>query len=150
MNEMKTDSDLDPIRENETYKELVAHYDSLFIETNRLPELIYKYDKNNGKDYDAIMPEFPGGEMKLLEYIAMNVKYPDIARQKGISGRVFVTFIVEPDGSISNVGILKGIGSSCDQEAYRVVKAMPKWKPGEKDGKKVRVSYMLPVNFMLR
>ena len=96
------------------------------------------------------MPEFPGGEMKLLEYIAMNVRYPDIARQKGISGRVFVTFVVEPDGSISNVGILKGIGSSCDQEAYRVVKAMPKWKPGEKDGKKVRVSYMLPVNFMLR
>lgn len=137
MNEMKTDSDLDPIRENETYKKLVAHYDSLFIETNRLPELIYKYDKTNRKNSEAdMMPEFPGGEMKLLEYIAMNVRYPDIARQKGISGRVFVTFVVEPDGSISNVGILKGIGSSCDQEAYRVVKAMPKWKPGEKDGKK--------------
>lgn len=151
MNEMKTDSDLDPIRENETYKELVAHYDSLFIETNRLPELIYKYDKNNRKNSDVdMMPEFPGGEMKLLEYIAMNVKYPEIARQKGISGRVFVTFIVEPDGSISNVGILKGIGSSCDQEAYRVVKAMPKWNPGEKDGKKVRVSYMLPINFQIR
>lgn len=151
MNELKTDSDLDPIRENETYKELIAHYDSLFVETNHLPELIY----SQVKDSRAIpevdeMPQFPGGESELLRYVAENVKYPNEARKKNISGRVFVQFVIEPDGSVSNIQILRGIGSICDQEAYRVVQSMPKWKPGKKDGKKVRVEYVLPINFKLR
>lgn len=149
MNQLKTDSDFDPIRENETYKKLVAHYDSIFVETNRLPETIYSYDHTKDPNVDE-MPQFPGGESELLKYVAMSVNYPSKAREKGISGRVFVQFVVEPDGSISNIQILRGIGSICDQEAYRVVKSMPKWKPGEKDGKKVRVRYVLPINFKLR
>ena len=96
------------------------------------------------------MPAFPGGEAKLMEYVAKNVKYPQIARETGIQGRVFVNFVVEPDGSVSNVTVLRGIGGGCDEEAMRVVKNMPKWKPGKQRGKAVRVSYMLPVNFKLQ
>ncbi len=96
------------------------------------------------------MPSFPGGEQKLLEYVAKNVKYPQIARESGIKGRVFISFVVEPDGSVSNVKVLRGIGGGCDEEAMRVVKSMPKWKPGKQRGKAVRVSYMLPVNFQLQ
>ena len=96
------------------------------------------------------MPSFPGGEAKLMEYVAKNVKYPQIARETGIQGRVFVNFVVEPDGSVSNVSVLRGIGGGCDEEAMRVVKNMPKWKPGKQRGKPVRVQYMLPVNFKLQ
>ena len=96
------------------------------------------------------MPSYPGGEAKLMEYVAKNIKYPQIARETGIQGRVFVGFVVEPDGSVSNVKVLRGIGGGCDEEAMRVVKSMPKWKPGKQRGKAVRVSYMLPVNFKLQ
>ncbi|MBR4468818.1 MAG: energy transducer TonB [Bacteroidales bacterium] len=96
------------------------------------------------------MPAFPGGEAKLMEYVAKNVKYPQIARETGVQGRVYVNFVVEPDGSVSNVSVLRGIGGGCDEEAIRVVKNMPKWKPGKQRGKAVRVSYMLPVNFKLQ
>jgi len=96
------------------------------------------------------MPSYPGGEQKLMEFVAKNIKYPQIARETGIQGRVFVGFVVEPDGSVSNVKVLRGIGGGCDEEAMRVVKSMPKWKPGKQRGKAVRVSYMLPVNFKLQ
>ena len=96
------------------------------------------------------MPAFPGGEQKLMEYVGKNIKYPQIARETGIQGRVFIGFVVEPDGSVSNVKLLRGIGGGCDEEAMRVVKSMPKWKPGKQRGKAVRVSYMLPVNFKLQ
>lgn len=95
-------------------------------------------------------PEFPGGPAKLLEYVQKNLKYPMMARESDIQGKVFVGFVVEKDGSISNVKVLRGIGGGCDEEAMRVVKSMPKWKPGKQRGKAVRVSYMLPVNFKLQ
>lgn len=96
------------------------------------------------------MPSFPGGEAKLMEYVAKNIKYPQIARETGIQGRVFVGFVVEPDGSISNVKLLRGIGGGCDEEAMRVIKSLPKWKPGKQRGKAVRVSYQIPVFFKLQ
>ena len=96
------------------------------------------------------MPAFPGGEAKLMEYVAKNIKYPQIARETGIQGRVFVGFVVEPDGSISNVKLLRGIGGGCDEEAMRVIKSLPKWKPGKQRGKAVRVSYQIPVFFKLQ
>lgn len=96
------------------------------------------------------MPAFPGGEGKLMEYVAKNIKYPQIARETGIQGRVFVGFVVEPDGSISNVKLLRGIGGGCDEEAMRVIKSLPKWKPGKQRGKAVRVSYQIPVFFKLQ
>ena len=96
------------------------------------------------------MPSYPGGEQKLMEYVAKNIKYPQIARETGIQGRVFVGFVVEPDGSISNVKLLRGIGGGCDEEAMRVIKSLPKWKPGKQRGKAVRVSYQIPVFFKLQ
>ena len=96
------------------------------------------------------MPSFPGGDAKMYEYLGKNIKYPQIARETGIQGRVFVNFVVEPDGSVSNVKVLRGIGGGCDEEAMRVVKAMPKWTAGKQRGKAVRVSYTLPVVFKLQ
>ena len=96
------------------------------------------------------MPSFPGGEGELLKYVATHIKYPQIARETGIQGRVFVGFVVEPDGSVSNVKILRGIGGGCDEEAVRVIKSLPKWKPGKQRGKAVRVSYQIPVLFKLQ
>ena len=97
-----------------------------------------------------IMPAFPGGEGKLFEFISKNIKYPQLARETGTQGRVYISFIVEPDGSISHVELLRGIGAGCDEEAMRVVKAMPNWSPGRQCGKAVRVVYNLPVNFKLQ
>ena len=96
------------------------------------------------------MPDFPGGVAKLSEYLQKNIKYPQMARESGIQGRVFVNFVVEPDGSVSHVNVMRSLGGGCDEEAMRVVKAMPKWKPGKQRGKPVRVSYILPVNFKLQ
>ena len=95
------------------------------------------------------MPEFPGGSAKLMEYIQKNIKYPMMARESDIQGRVFVNFVVEPDGSISNVAVLRGIGGGCDEEAVRVVNSMPKWKPGTQKGKPVRCQFVLPIKFEL-
>ena len=96
------------------------------------------------------MPSYPGGDVKLYEYLGKNIKYPQIARESGIQGRVFVNFVVEPDGSVSNVKVMRGIGGGCDEEAMRVIKSMPKWKPGKQRGKAVRVTYTIPVVFKLQ
>ena len=96
------------------------------------------------------MPEFPGGDKELYQFIADNLKYPAEAKEKGIKGRVFVNFIVEPDGSVSDIRVLRGIGGGCDEEAVRIVESMPKFKPGMQNGEAVRVSYTVPVNFKLQ
>ena len=95
-------------------------------------------------------PEFPGGTAKLLEYVQKNLKYPMMARESDIQGRVFVGFIVEKDGSITNVQVLRGIGGGCDEEAVRVVQSLPKFKPGKQRGNPVRVQYTLPIVFRLQ
>ena len=97
-----------------------------------------------------VMPEFPGGEQAMMKFVAENVQYPEEAKEKEISGRVFVSFIVEKDGSVNEVNVKKGIGGGCDEEAVRVVKAMPKWKPGKMKGEAVRVSYQMPIFFKLQ
>ena len=95
------------------------------------------------------MPEFPGGRSAFMKYLVTNIRYPNKAKDNGKSGRVFVNFMVEPDGTISNVRILHGICPSIDKEAVRVIKMMPKWEPGIYDGEPVRVSFNLPVTFTL-
>ena len=97
-----------------------------------------------------VMPEFPGGEQAMMDFVGKNVQYPKEAMEKEISGRVLVGFIVEKDGSVNEVKIVRGIGGGCDEEAVRVVKAMPKWKPGKQDGKTVRVSYTMPFFFKMQ
>lgn len=92
-------------------------------------------------------PEFPGGMEALYKFIQDNVQYPQLALDNGIEGKVYVTFVVEEDGSITNPRLLRDIGGGCGQEAIRVVKMMPKWKPGTKYGKPVRVQFNLPVSF---
>ena len=94
-------------------------------------------------------PEFPGGDKALREYILNNIKYPEVARTSGITGTVYVQFVVEKDGSISDVKVVRGIGGGCDEEAVRVVKSMPKWKPGKQRGQPVRVYFTLPIEFKL-
>ncbi|MBP7506797.1 MAG: TonB family protein [Prolixibacteraceae bacterium] len=96
------------------------------------------------------MPEFPGGELALRKWIADNIKYPVIAAENGIQGKVYVQFVVDRDGGISNARIARGIDPSLDQEALRVVNNLPKWKPGMQRGKPVRVSYTVPINFQLQ
>ncbi len=95
-------------------------------------------------------PEFPGGPGKLLEFVQKNLKYPMMARESDIQGRVFVGFVVEKDGSITNVRVLRGIGGGCDEEAVRVVQSLPKFKPGKQRGNPVRVAYTLPIVFKLQ
>ena len=95
-------------------------------------------------------PEFPGGVEALYKYIQQNIKYPQLAKENNITGRVFVTFVVEKDGSVSNVKAARDIGGGCGAEAVRVVKSMPKWSPGKQRGKAVRAAYTLPVNFTLQ
>ncbi len=94
-------------------------------------------------------PEFPGGASALLGYLGKNIKYPAAASRANVSGRVFMTFVVNTDGSIQDAQVLKGLGFGCDEEALRVVKTMPKWKPGKQSGRPVRVKYNLPVSFVL-
>ncbi len=96
------------------------------------------------------MPSFPGGEAELFKYLGKNTKYPEMASAAGISGVVHVTFVVDKDGKIKDVKVLRGIGGGCDEEAIRVVKNMPTWKPGKQRGKSVSVQYNLPVRFTLR
>ena len=94
------------------------------------------------------MPQFPGGSVQ--KWIAKNVKYPMIAQENNIQGKVFVQFVIEKDGSVSDVKVARSVDPSLDKEAIRVVKAMPKWKPGKQRGKPVRVSYTVPINFQLQ
>jgi len=96
------------------------------------------------------MPEFPGGELALRQYIANAIKYPVIAQENGIQGRVYVTFVVNTDGSIADARIARGVDPSLDKEALRVVNILPKWKAGKQRGKPVRVSYTVPINFVLQ
>ncbi len=95
------------------------------------------------------MPQYPGGVQEMMNFLANNIQYPEQARRKEIQGRVFVNFVVEKDGSVSNVNILRGIGAGCDEEAIRVVELMPKWKPGKQNGQPERVSFNLPIKFTL-
>ena len=95
-------------------------------------------------------PEFPGGIEALYKFIQSNLKYPQLAKENNIEGRVFVQFVVEKDGSVSNVKAARDIGGGCGNEAVRVVKSMPKWAPGKQRGKAVRAAYTLPVVFKLQ
>ncbi|MBP5328169.1 MAG: energy transducer TonB [Bacteroidales bacterium] len=95
-------------------------------------------------------PEFPNGEDNMYKYLGANIKYPKDALENGIQGTVVVKFVVEKDGTISNVKAIRKIGGGCDEEAVRVVKRMPRWKPGKQRGKPVRTEFTLPIQFKLR
>jgi len=94
------------------------------------------------------MPEFPGGDAKMFEYISKNLEYPPLAKENSIQGRVVVQFVVDENGKITNAKILKGIGWGCDEEALKVIHSMPRWKPGKQRNKAVPLRYNLPIRFV--
>lgn len=96
------------------------------------------------------MPSFPGGAAALMQYLGSNIKYPVVAEENGVQGRVVCTFVVEKDGSITDVRVVKSVDPSLDKEAVRVVKGMPRWIPGKQNGAAVRVKYTVPVTFRLQ
>lgn len=96
-----------------------------------------------------VQPEYPGGDEARILYLQKNIQYPSEARKAGIQGTVYLTFVVEIDGTLTDVRILRRIGGGCDEEAVRVVKMMPKWKPGTQKGKPVRVQFNMPLRFIL-
>ena len=104
------------------------------------------------KVFDVVeeMPSFPGGQGALMSYLASNIKYPVVVQENGVQGRVIVSFVVERDGSISDVRVARSVDPSLDREAQRVVKSMPRWKPGKQNGSAVRVKYTVPVVFRLQ
>lgn len=94
-------------------------------------------------------PSFPGGQDKMMEFIGKKLKYPKKARKKGIQGRVVISFVIDEQGKVTDTKVVKGIGHGCDEEALRVVKKMPRWKPGSQSGQNVKVRYVLPIRFVL-
>lgn len=108
--------------------------------------------KKNDMVFDVVevMPQFPGGQIAMLQYLMKNIKYPEQAMKEGIQGRVTVRFIVEKDGSISDVKPVLSVHPLLNKEAVRVVESMPKWSPGKHNGKPVRVRFNLPVMFKLK
>lgn len=112
-------------------------------------ELIESAGVNSICGNSKVPPQYPGGYEALITYLIHHVKYPPEAFKKKIEGKVIVTFVVEKDGSITNVKVKSAVHPALDAEAVRVVKSMPKWKPGTENGKAVRVNYVLPITFKL-
>lgn len=108
--------------------------------------------QKNQKVFDIVeqMPEYPGGQAALFEYLSKNIKYPADAEKKKVEGKVFVTFVVDTDGKITDVSLLKKVFPSLDAEAVRVISAMPNWIPGKQKGQVVRVKYTVPIMFRLK
>jgi protein TonB len=96
------------------------------------------------------MPEFPGGMGALISYLGKTVDYPVIAQENGIQGKVYVAFVINSDGQVSDAKVIRGVDGSLDKEALRVVNGMPKWKPGKQSGRAVRVSFNVPISFVLQ
>ena len=117
--------------------------------TGEIPMDGYDIPESDVVMFADVMPEFPGGTNAMFDFIRKNVKYPESAKEKGIEGRVYVNFVIDKDGSISDIKVLRGLCKEIDEEAVRVVKAMPKWNPGMQDGEPVRVQYMLPFYFKI-
>ena len=108
--------------------------------------------QKNQKVFDIVeqMPEYPGGQAALFEYLSKNIKYPADAEKKKVEGKVFVTFVVDADGKITDVSLMRKVFPSLDAEAVRVISAMPNWIPGKQKGQVVRVKYTVPIMFRLK
>lgn len=135
--EIEIKVETDPFEKIELYK--LPHQTPEETDPNE-PEIFLVAEK---------MPEYPGGEAALMKYLGDNIRYPEIAKEAGIGGVVYIYFVIEPDGSISNIRALREVAGGCTEEAIRVVSEMPRWFPGLQRGKAVRVSMNLPVSFKL-
>ena len=128
-----------------------AKYGALIITTVKHQKELYNEQISQPDVFDKVdeAPQFPGGMAGMMQYLSSNIRYPEDAREAGTQGRVIVSFVVEKDGSISNAKVAKPTYSSLDEEALRVISAMPKWMPGKQNGEAVRVKYSVPVSFRL-
>ena len=127
----------------------VANNDLISSEDNQKAAQVQVYTPP-AVTHEEEMPEFPGGQAELMSYIAKSIKYPVVAQENGIQGRVTCTFVVNRDGTIVDAQVVRGIDPALDKEALRVINSMPKWKPGKQRGKPVRVKFTLPVTFRLQ
>jgi periplasmic protein TonB len=122
---------------------------------SRVPEFIFEYYVEPEVDENRIFiaveedPSFPGGQVELMKYLSSTLRYPTAAREAGLDGIVFISFVVEKDGSISDIRVLRGPGGGLDDEAVRVIRNMPRWKPGKQMNQPVRVQFSIPVRFVL-
>ncbi len=115
------------------------------------PETLEKFEKNNVLPVAEQMPEFPGGMPALMEYLKKEVRYPKKCREAGVEGRAIITFVVKKNGKVKDFEVARSSGNKLlDKEAMRVIKKMPKWKPGMHEGKNVNVMFALPISFKLR
>lgn len=116
------------------------------------PTIVEEEEESDQQIFTVVedMPQFPGGDAALLKFITSSIKYPVIAQENGISGRVTVSFVVNRDGSVVDAEVIRGVDPSLDKEALRVVNSMPKWSPGKQRGKPVRVKYTVPITFRLQ
>lgn len=122
------------------------------VEVYTPPAVVEEEEESSQQIFTVVetMPEFPGGQGVLLQYLAKSIKYPVIAQENGIQGRVSCSFVVNKDGSIVDAEVIRGVDPSLDKEALRVINSMPKWSPGKQRGKPVRVKYTVPVTFRLQ
>ena len=113
---------------------------------------IYFEEEDYNEVFIAVetMPVFPGGDLGLMKYIQKNVKYPPIAKEYNITGKVYVSYVVDKSGAVTNVKVVRGVDKNLDAEAVRVVKSFPKYKPGKQRGRAVRVLHTVPINFTLQ
>lgn len=125
-----------------------------------IDSIVFDIDQNAAMDlgpppkeepllYVEMMPEFEGGESALLKYLAKNLKYPAVAKEAGIQGVVYIQFVVEKDGSVTEVEVLRGVHELLDKEAFRVIEEMPLWAPGKQNGRVVRVQFSIPIRFTI-
>jgi periplasmic protein TonB len=138
-------------KENGGKLDLSSETDIEETETYGNPEITSEQEVNDNEIYTVIeeIPSFPGGDMERINYVRSRLVYPNAAKINSVQGSVVVVFIIEKNGSISNIKIEKGIGSGCDEEAIRVVQNMPNWTPGKQRGKPVRVLLKMPIRFSL-
>lgn len=136
-NQIHVNPTAEPVIQEKQKKDTQVKYVAPVVSSNEVYTVVEK------------QPSYPGGKDGYRDFLLANIKYPEEALKKGVTGTVYVTFVVQKDGSVANVKVLRGIGSGCDEEAVRVVALMPKWNPGEQKGKPVDVQYNLPIKFAL-
>ncbi|TCO08361.1 energy transducer TonB [Natronoflexus pectinivorans] len=141
------DDDIDLDEELEIF-DTEMHDDSMID----FVDMDYEEERDDGEIFIIVeeMPEFPGGVQALQRYLAQSIRYPVIAQENGIQGRVYIQFVINQNGEVTNATVLRGVDPSLDREALRVVQAMPNWTPGRQRNRPVRVSYTVPINFVLQ
>ncbi|MEP5611453.1 MAG: energy transducer TonB [Cyclobacteriaceae bacterium] len=141
--------------EEEVIEEIEVNLDVEINEQTTIEDIVYEApsQEEDADELFTVVEKFPapaGGMKAFNEYLSKNIKYPKSAMRLGISGRVFLKFVVERDGSLTDIRVVKGVGGGCDKEAIRVLSSAPAWEPGKQRGRPVRVSMILPITFVMR